>query len=306
MKSIHLNRLDLNLLKVFDALIETGSTVRAADRLGLTQSAVSHALSRLRHVFAHDLFIREHGRLTATPFALETAPRIRDLLLEASQIVDAARQFDPATSRRTFTIAMPDYALLTVLPGLRNALAGSGPGLGLEIRQTDSRQVLGMLDRGIVSMAVGNIPLPPSDIEIVRLFDEHLVCAATRDHPIWQDRLTLASYLAHDHLDVVRTPGEPGLTDTALAVHGAARSIKLRIATFLAVPQLVASSGLIATEPARVLGPLSETLGYRTEPLPFDSPHFTISLARHRRVAGDSGYDWLKGQIVSLFLSETS
>ncbi|TQV72444.1 LysR family transcriptional regulator [Denitrobaculum tricleocarpae] len=301
MNDIHLRAIDLNLLKVFGALLESGSTVQAANDLGLTQSAVSHALSRLRHLFDHRLFVREHGGLTATPFAREIEPRIRDLLMQATQILHLGRDFDPATSTRTFALAMPDYAMLTVLPALRNRLAGSAPGIGLEIRQTDSLKVLESLDRGVVSMAVGNIPTASADIETIPLFDEALRVAAAEGHPIWNNPLTLQTYLAQDHLDVVRDPAKPGLTESALAARGAKRSIKLKIGTFLVVPQLVASSGLVATEPSRVLSPLSDTLGYRTEAPPFPSPRFTISLARHKRISGDPGYEWLADQVVALF-----
>lgn len=301
MNKIQLNAIDLNLLKVFNALLETGSTVGAANELGLTQSAVSHALSRLRDLFSHRLFVREHGGLTATPFAREVAPRIRDLLMQATQIVHLGRDFDPATSTRTFALAMPDYAMLTVLPNLRNMLVTSGPGIGLEIRQTDGLKVVENLDHGVVSMAVANIPTASADIEIIPLFDDGLLVAAVDEHPIWNGPLTLAAYLAQDHLDVVRDPAKPSLTDLALAAHHATRSIKLKIETFLVVPQLVASSGLVATEPSLVLSQFSDTLGYRTEVPPFKSPRFTISLARHKRISGDPGYEWLADQVVALF-----
>ncbi len=301
MNEIQLNAVDLNLLKVFNALLETGSTVGAANRLGLTQSAVSHALSRLRHLFSHKLFVREHGGLTATPFAREVAPRIRALLVQATQIVHLGHDFDPATSTRTFALAMPDYAMLTVLPNLRNALVGGGPGIGLEIHQTDGLKVMETLDRGVVSMAIANIPIASADIETIPLFEDSLLVAAADAHPIWNGSLTLSAYLAQDHLDVVRNPAEPGLTDSALAAHDATRSIKLKVDTFLVVPQLVASSGLVATEPSRVLSQFSDTLGYRTEAPPFKSPRFTISLAIHKRISGDLGYEWLADQVIALF-----
>lgn len=305
MNDIHLKAIDLNLLKVFGALLESGSTVQAARDLGLTQSAVSHALSRLRHLFGHRLLVREHGGLIATPFAREIEPRLRDLLTQATQIVHLGRDFDPAVSTRTFALAMPDYAMLTVLPTLRNALTKSGPGIGLEIHQTDSLKVLESCDRGVVSMAVANIPTASADMETIPLFEDSLLVAAADGHPVWNSPLTLESYLAQDHLDVVRDPAKAGLTDSALAAFGAKRSIKLKVGTFLVVPQLVASSGLLATEPSRVLSQFSDTLGYRTEAPPFPSPRFTISLARHKRVSGDPGYEWLADQVVALFRTRT-
>ena len=301
MNDVHLSSVDLNLLKVFDAVAEQGSTTRAAERLGLTQSAVSHALSRLRQMLQHELFVRERGGLTATPLAREIAPRVRELLIQATQIVQTASEFDPATSQRTFTVAMPDYATVAVLPALKSALAQESPRTNLTIVQEDSLTILDRLERGSVSLAVGNIPTSTPDIEVEPLFEDALVCAAREDHDIWKAELTIDRYLRYEHLDVVRNPNQPGLTERVLARSGHRRNVTLRIGTFLAVPQLVSSLGLVASEPARILTPLSESLGYRTAVLPYPSPAFTVSVAKHRRIDSDPGYRWLWGQIAALF-----
>ncbi len=301
MNEIHLATVDLNLLKVFHALAETGSASRAADRLGLTQSAVSHALNRLRHVFRDHLFVRERGGLTPTAFAREIAPRVRALLIEATQIVQATSGFDPETARRIFEIAMPDYCLITVLPRLQSVVAAAGNGLALSVHQTDSQNAARDLDRGRYSIVIGYVPTPVRDVDVEALFADRLVVAARDGHPLWRQGMSRDSYAVADHVDVARDRDGASFTEQALRGLGLTRTVKLTINSFLALPQVVAETGLVATEPERILAPFRSRFGYDTAPLPVASPRFTISLAMHRRIQADPGYRWLGALIERTF-----
>jgi DNA-binding transcriptional LysR family regulator len=161
MQHTNLAAVDLNLLVVFDAVMAERSVTRAALRVRLTQPAVSHALSRLRALFRDPLFVRTPAGMEPTPLALGLGPRIAAVLDEIGAILAPGRDFDPATSDRTFTVGMSDYAAAVFLPGLARRVEATAPGITLVARHTSHATGIETLDSDEALLVVGNFPDPP-------------------------------------------------------------------------------------------------------------------------------------------------
>lgn len=300
MSRINLAGVDLNLLVVFDALIDARHATRAAERVGLSQSAVSHALNRLRALFGDPLFVRSPRGMTPTPVALAAAPGVRSILDQIESVLSRERGFDPATSTRHFTIGLSDYAAFVLLPELTSRLASQAPGTSLIVRNTSHGTGLTMIDDGIVDLVAGNFPDPPPHLREQLLYEETFICAGRRDHPALGARFDLESYLALRHLQV-STSGEPfGIVDHALRAQSAARTIAFTVAHFLMAPLLVATSDLIATEPRRLFTPAAGRPELALVPPPIALPPFRVVQIWHARHDADPGHAWFRQQVAEV------
>ncbi len=308
MNDSNLKSLDMSALLVFDALLEEGSVTGAAQRLGLTQSAVSHALKRLRDLWHDPLFVRRAGRMAPTQRALALAPGLTRALGELRAVVGEADRFDPARSRRRFVLGMSDYAASLFLPPLLARAAGDLDRLTFLARHTSHAIGLEMLDRGEVECVIGSFPPPPSRMREAVLLEEDFVCAARAGHPLFQDGAVfdLAAYAGARHVNV-SLAGEPaGLPDRFLARRGLTRHIVLGIGHFLLLPQVLASSDLVATEPRTVLAPFLDGFGITTRPPPFATDRFTFSMIWQARSDRDAALHWLRDQIQAIAAAETA
>src|SRR5262245_12918032 len=257
MHRIDLRTVDLNLLVVFDTVMAERSVTNAAERLRLTQPAVSHALSRLRALFKDPLFVRTPSGLEPTPAAAWLGGRIGAVLNDIDVILTGNEEFQPAQSTRQFTIGMSDYAAFVHLPELTRRLQAGAPTVHLVVRNTSRAQGIGMLDEGEVELIVGNFPKPPNRIERELLFKEGFVCACRNGHPALGRRLDFSAYLAQSHLNVSLRGDQTGYVDEVLARKGQRRRVVLTAGHFLTAPWIVASTDLVAPEPARLLRPFA-------------------------------------------------
>ncbi|MDC7789868.1 LysR substrate-binding domain-containing protein [Rhodoplanes sp. TEM] len=299
MQQTNLRAVDLNLLVVLDALAAERSVTRAAARLHLTQPAVSHALARLRALFGDPLFVRTPAGLSPTAAALRLAPRVAAVLAEIGGLLAPGERFDPATARRRFTLGMSDYAAFVVLPALAAALRAQAPRVELVVRHTSHASGFALLEDGGAELIVGHFPKPPARIVQAPLFAETFLCAARKDHPAFARRLTAARWAALDHLQVSLS-GEPsGMVDEALRRKGVRRRVVTTVGHFLVAPEILAATDLVATEPARVLGPLAARLGLATRPPPVPLPGFAVVQAWPRRLTADDGLAWLRRAVAA-------
>src|SRR5262249_15978735 len=189
MNYVHFNSLDLNLLRVFDALIEERSVTRAGERLGLSQSAISHALNRLRYVLNDELFVRMPDGMRPTVRAAEIAPRLREGLLQL-QLALGPAEFDPARTERRFTIACTEYAGTILIPALIARLRALAPNAELSIRPSNMGVAESLL-AGRVDLAIGSFRRVPEPFVYEPLFRETRVWVLSADHPAARDELTL-------------------------------------------------------------------------------------------------------------------
>ncbi|CAN5731192.1 LysR family transcriptional regulator [soil metagenome] len=292
---------DLNLVLALDALLAERHVTRAAVRLGITQSAASHALGRLRELLGDPLLVRgARGAMTPTPRAEQLAPQIHGVLVALAGAL-RGDVFDPATTRRTFRIGTSDYVELVVLPRLTERLARIAPGIDLWVHSYgehgDDELAAGTLD--VVLGPPRGAARPAGSYEKL-MFDESFTCILRAGHPLAESKLTLARYCSAPHL-LIAPRGTPGsFVDSALAGLGRSRRVAVAVPHFLVVPYIIAGSDLVATLPNRVAALFTETLGLVMLAPPIQIPRFEISIAWHERNHHDAPHRWLREQLLAL------
>lgn len=291
---------DLNLLRALDALLGERHVTRAAARLGLSQSAASHALARLRELLGDPLLVRgPGGALLPTARADELAPVVHRALAELAAVWRGAA-FDPATAPRTFTLGAGDFAELVLLPGLVARVGAAGPRVDLFVKPVPD-DVPGALARGEVDAVLA--PARPRDLTggcfQRHLFDEEFTCAVRAGHPAATGRLTLDRFCALDHLLVAPRGTRGSFVDDALAVRGRTRRVAVAVPHFLVVPHILAATDLIVTIGARIIAAYAASHGLVTRPPPIEVAGFAVHLIWHERTQADAGQRWLRDQLVA-------
>jgi DNA-binding transcriptional LysR family regulator len=289
---------DLNLLKAFDALASERAVTRAASRIGLSQPAMSHALSRLRGLFGDDLFVRTPGGMEPTARAREIAPLVSSAIERIEAALNLGAGFDPATSLASFTAGMGEYAEVALVGRLAQEFSRQAPKATLRLLSLHGGDAAEQLERGAIDVAVAHLRAMPPAIETTLLFRDPFVVAARKGHPISSEisgaPLTVEAYAAQDHV-LVSPRGDPsGALDRILVDYGQRRRIALLVATYLAVPAALAASDLIATLPSRAASLIAAHAELAILPLPIDFAA-TVSMAWHRRAASEPAQAWFRG-----------
>ncbi|HWB48729.1 MAG TPA: LysR family transcriptional regulator [Stellaceae bacterium] len=289
---------DLNLLKAFDALHAERAVTRAASRIGLSQPAMSHALSRLRGLFGDDLFVRTQSGMEPTARAREIAPLIAAAIGQIEAALNLGAGFDPATSSATFTAGMGEYAEVALVGRLAEAFSREAPHATLRALSLHGADAAEQLEHGRIDVAVAHLRAMPPTIETRLLFRDPFVVVARRGHPITGAPLTVEAYAAQNHVLVSPRGDTSGALDRLLVDYGQRRRIALLVATYLAVPAALASSDLIATVPSRAAALIAAHAAITTLPLPVDF-QATISIAWHRRTSTEPAQAWFRGLLES-------
>jgi DNA-binding transcriptional LysR family regulator len=293
----NIRRLDFSLLLIFDELLRHERTTVVADRLGLSQSAVSHALTRLRDIFDDPLFSRRPDGLTPTRRALELAPKVRDLMRLTQDVVGGAADFHPATSDRQFRLAANDLVSTLIGPLLLEKLAAEAPATRLISRFAVGEAAFEALRKDEIDLAIGRFHEISDEFETETLLQESCSVVVRHGHPRLAETLDLAIYLDLDHLLVSFSGQLTGAVDETLARHGMKRRVRASVPMFLTAFASVAGSDLVATVPARLAQRFAPTFGLRVLPPPLAIESFPISLVRHVSMGSDPGISWLVGRI---------
>lgn len=295
---VHVSRIDLNLFAVFDAIYSEGGVTRAAEKLNLTQPAISHALGRLRDMFGDPLFQRQGQRLVPTAVARNIVEPVRRSLRALEATLHETSRFDPASTVRRFTIGMRDILEVTVLPPLIARIGALSPGLDLSSQRVDRRALESGLAAGTIDVAM-DILLPLSDaVRRQEIEVDPLVVIARADHPEVGEGLDLATYLEQDHVLVTSRRRGPGIEDVELGRRGLKRRTRLRCQHYFAACRVVAESDLILTMPARHARVLNRHFGNQILPLPLENQHMSLFLYWHETVDADPANRWLRGQLL--------
>lgn len=292
--------MDLNLLVAFDALYRTRSVTRAAREQGVTQSAMSHTLRRLRDELGDPLFVRGRGGMVPTPVADALAQPVRAGLGILERAVDDPGAFDPATSTRTFRLMTPDMVEVLAIPALLEHVSTHAPGIHIEIAAPTIGRESEALASGSVDVALGVPRELTPDIRVRRLYTETFACLVRVDHPAVDDTLDMSTYASLPHALISPGGSGPGPADRALAAHGLTRRIALRTPNFLVAPWLVARSDLIVTAPRRLCERMVQTFPLRLVECPIELPSFDMQMAWHPRMHADAGHRWLRERLVTL------
>ncbi len=290
--------LDLNLLRVFDAVLHEKGVTPAAVRLGLTQPAVSNALARLRKLFGDALFVRTPRGVDATPFARELAEPIRQALALLESALAHGPGFDPATSTRAFRFYMSDLGQIEFLPPLVERVQQTAPGVRLEAVALEVEDIADALAAGALDVAIGFLPALGAPVRRRALFRDPYLCLMRADHPI--ATLTKKRFLEASHALVIYRGGHR-VIEEALERAGLARRIALRVPHFTVVPMVLERSDLILTLPARVARVFERRGNLKALPPPVSIPPAEVALHWHERFEPDPGNRWLRDVMVDLY-----
>ncbi len=290
-----LRRIDLNLLVILDALLSEQHVTRAAERLHLSQPAVSHALARLRDLLGDPLLVRAGATLAPTARALELVAPLAEALAQVQSLL-VPNSFDPASARRTFRVAMSDYGAAIILPGLIRTLRREAPGIDLQISHASREGMLDGVLTGDIDLAAGVFPELPNELRSTPLFEEHYVCLLDRQSLPADGQLDLPTYLSRPHVLLeMRGSGTPEI-ERALTALRERRRVAISLPHWSVAPQFISGTDLILTVASRALNDIDRE-SLIVVPPPFEIAPFTFVLAWHKRRGGDQALNWLNQRI---------
>jgi DNA-binding transcriptional LysR family regulator len=288
---------DLNLLKAFDALMSERAVTRAAGRIGLSQPAMSHALSRLRGLFADDLFVRTPNRMEPTARAREIAPLVSAAIEHIEAALNLSVGFDPAKSAGIFTAGMAEYAEVALVGRLAESFARQAPKATLRLTPVTGAEAAEQLDSGAIDVAASHLRALPAHLASMVLLRDPFVLIARRGHPLAAQPLSIEGYAALDHVLVSPRGDTTGAVDRALTDFGLKRRIALLVATYLALPSVLAASDLVATVPRRTARQIAAIAEIEIMPLAIDLS-VLVSMAWHRRAASEPAQIWFRSLLI--------
>lgn len=294
-----LNRLDLNLLHVFDTIYREGSLTRAARALHLTQPAVSHSLSRLRDHFDDPLFTRQGNQMVPTPLARRFLESMRPGLTQIQGAVNQFHAFDPATQRKTYSLGLRDILESTFLPRLMKRL-DAYPELEIVSQRIARRDMETQLAAGKLDFAV-DVLLPVSNQtshELLRR--DRLVVLARKDHPLTEAALDMEGYLSAKHVLVSSRSEGPGIEDFELSRLGVQRNIRLRCQHYYAACRVVDETDLLLTMPEAYARIIAERANIQIMDPPADLPSIDVHLYWHRAYEREPALIWFREQLHSI------
>lgn len=302
-------RYDLNLLPIFVALMEERSVTRAAERMGMTQPALSNALSRLRLMLQDQLFVRERYGIQPTPIALELSPLIAEALAQLDNAVLGQQAFDPVKAERLFTIAPNGYVEFVLVPAIVARLEKVAPGIKLRLTPYGNDLVETGVVSGTTALVLGRIVDPPDNLVVQHLMDEGLACAVRTDHPGVGDVMTREQFETMKHVNIV-PPGRmrAGLFQ-ALAQQQLKRDVAISVTNFFAAAEMVAVTDYCATLPTLICRQLMHDPRLKVLPAPVDLGSFPVEMAWHVRYRHDPAHRWLRaliGEVITDFKNKTA
>ncbi|QEW22616.1 Nodulation protein D 2 [Marinibacterium anthonyi] len=289
--------LDLNLLNSLHALLETGSVTRAADRLGISQSAMSYNLARLRKAMGDELFTRTAGGLDMTPYARTLGDPLSRIMTDIDRLVSRSVAFDPASAERTFTIALPDASEVLIVPEILRRLGIEAPGIRLVLRNVEDIDVLLGLDTASLDMAIGVFSEGQLHHKRKLLHKDDYLCLF---NPLLLDLgspISMEEYLGARHVALSGKMARNDIVGTHLALRDTKRTVAMTTEHLLSIPHIVHQTPVLATVHGRLARYFARQLGLRTSLPPFDVPPLPISLLWHSSNDPDPGHMWMRDLI---------
>ncbi|MDM0113742.1 LysR family transcriptional regulator [Variovorax sp. J22R133] len=297
-------RYDLNLLPIFVALLEERSVTRAADRLGMTQSAMSNALTRLRTMLQDPLFIRERYGMRPTPKAEALAPALTSALAALDTVVLGQQAFDPSRADQLVTIAPNSYVEFVFVPALTARLRELAPGIRLRTLPFGADIAATGVVSGTTAMALGRITDAPDNLVVQHIADDGLACVVRADHPKVGTKITKAQYERMKHVNLLPAGGRlrAGLFQ-ALERGGLKRDVAVTVTHFMSIPEIVAATDYCATLPKLICRRLASDSRLKVLPAPVDLGTFPMQMAWHVRYRHDPAHVWLRNLVADVAAS---
>jgi DNA-binding transcriptional LysR family regulator len=298
---MNLRTVDLNLLTIFDAIMVDRHMTRAAERVGMTQPAMSNALSRLRDMTGDPLFVRTGRGMVPTPRATALAVPIRQALNLVQTSLSEKAVFDPATSDRSFTLAIGDYCEVLFLPQVLSALQQEAPGVGFSLQSPAGATLTKELKDNSVDLVWDTTPLDGPGVESQTLFDDTIVWIMSATHPLAKKRrVSLDDYRNASHIRL-----DPGYTyvhnyDRYVRNLGIHRHFAVEVTRIVPMAFTVAETHHVATVPKRMADRFARFLPIAIKPVPLDLPSSPFYQSWHSSSHDDPGHSWLRGRLLEL------
>jgi len=289
---------DLNLLIVFDAVMQERSVTRAGSRIGLSQPAMSHALNRLRYMLKDELFVRTPEGMVPTPRAEALAQPLRNALSEMQLALEPAA-FDPAASDRRFALAVNNYVAVVLVPPLVAAVSAAAPAVRLDLRPSGTLDIVDRLDRGELDLTIGGKDSPGERFASALLLEDPFVMVMRRGHPASQRKLSAAAFAALPHLEISSSDRDTSFIDRWLAESGSARRIAMR-APYLSAAPILVQSDMVATLSRRIAQEFVRNHPLQICTPPYDSPRVRTVMVWHRRLDSHPAHRWLRDLVQSV------
>jgi len=284
-------RADLPLLVSLDTLLDQRNVSRAAEKLGISQPALSTQLARLRDMFDDPLLVQSGRRMVPTPRTEALQAPLRELLSDLGALVRDGIGFDPGSSTRDFRIAAPDFLHAAITARIIQTVAQDAP--GVRIAMIPASDVWAGMENDRIDLLITSIGTTPADAVAQKLFAEQFVVVQRKDHPRGTGPLDLETFCSLTHvLNALNEAAFRGPVDDQLAKRGHARRVVVSSSGFLMTPEVVARSDHIAVIPEAVARLYDHLLDWT--PPPFDQPGFPVMMSHHPRRKGDKGLEWLK------------
>lgn len=296
---MNLRMIDLNLLVVLDIILDEKHIGRAGQRLGLSASATSHALERLRKILDDPLLIRTSTGMEPTPRALHISSPLRQAL-DDIQTTLIPQKFDPLTADMEFTIAVESYETIIIMPHLLDMIRERAPHIQLKIISTSITDILMSIDQGPADVAIGRFSDLPSRFMASRLMNDNFVCVMRAGHPLAERPMTLESYVSLSHLLIGVSDTKKDAVDIALADQNLSRRLTLQVPNAFAAIMAIEQTDLIATLTKGAAQILCTHSNLCLKPLPFKVPPLEFRLIWNQRFNQSSSHRWLRKQLSQL------
>ncbi|MEM9102678.1 MAG: LysR family transcriptional regulator [Pseudomonadota bacterium] len=290
----NISSIDLNLLVVFDALMLERNVTKAGKRIGLAQSSMSNALTRLRNLFDDELFTRTSEGMMPTAIAMQAVIHVRKALEAAENAINIGRIFDPKTASAEVTILVSDYVEALLFSKVFDIMNSQAPGVFLYTKPFDREWYAAQMDENVFTIAMGAVRAKEERFNYETLFSEEFVCIAQKNHPNFSQRLTLDAFLSSKHVLVSMRKDGGTIVDDILERIGHNRKSVARVSSFTSLLYLIAQTEMISVIPKRLALLASKTLDIDIFALPFEVPPFTISMVWNKQVDGMPIHQWIR------------
>lgn len=303
-----LRKFDLNLLVAFEVLLREMNVSRAAEKMCVTQSSMSHILQRLRQQLDDPVLVRTNTGMKPTERSLALLEPVRSILREVEKVIQVPECFDPGSSQRRFIIAATDYMEFLLLPPLLERIGLSAPSVDIQVKRTEASFPTESLENGDLDVVLGfsAILKPPAQFLVETLFEDRMVCVVRADHPAVSKPLGLEEYVSLPHLLISRTGTKVGVIDEWMAEKGLERRIALTVPHFLSAPLIVARTDLVLSLPLHLAQRIAELIPLRILPLPMELPAYDLVMIHHPVREKEPAHLWLREQIANVSRSLAS
>lgn len=298
---MHLREVDANLLVTLDALLVDASVTRAAERLGRSSSAISHALAKLREIFADELFVRAGQKLVPTAKAMELAPTVHVILAGMESLLRPNKPFDPSETSRDFAVAASEAGELMLLQPLRQRLRPQAPSVKVGWMPSHREENIDALRNGRCHFVIDieGALLHAPDIRVLKLFDDTLVTLARQEHKLAERKAKPDMFAAADHIEVNSLPAIE-LLDRELGADKLSCNVSSRVSSVLVGLLLALNSDALLTVPASLASILERQFGLARIQSPFGPTALPLRLMWHSSYDRDECHEWVRGEFANL------